>query len=141
MLCLVQRKVPCEFMQIFWILAQADALLGSCGSTFSSSASMISERPSGNLFVITGSDEAMRCASMTDQSLDLSGFTPENFASGANLDKCNCYAPQDPRGGTCIFQCSRQPRPSKCTDARHLGPDSEDAASEEVEWHQVKNFN
>merc|ERR1719356_689943 len=75
------------------ILSKADFLLGSCGSTFTNVASQLSGRPS--TFVVTGTPEAMQCASMANQPRDLSGFAYENF--GGPTEACSCYAAGEAR--------------------------------------------
>ena len=124
------------------ILSQADALLGSCGSTFTAAANLISGRSSAKLSVTTGSREGMQCASMADKSLDLSGFIPANFVGATQLHACDCYAPGDPREGACMHQCTRTPRPSKCATMRlsDISSASDKAPNEEVPWHPMKHF-
>lgn len=122
------------------ILSQSDAMLGTCGSTFTGTANLVSNRPSG-LSLETGTETTKQCASMAPQSLDVSGFIMENFA-GTNNHACDCYAPEDQRGGTCMFQCRAPPAQrlaSKCPATPPVGF-ARAEVNEEVPWHQVKQF-
>jgi len=134
------------------VLAKADAMLGSCGSTFTSIANHLSDRQSQA--VITGSPEAKQCASMQGETRDLSGFASENFVRKGAMHACDCYAPQDHLEGTCVFQCDRSPSPSKCASwqlatpsfYKNLQPQEPGllktgAMDKTVPWQKIKGFN
>jgi len=126
------------------LLAKADALIGSCGSTFSQMANRISGRDKKALptYIVTGTPEAKECASMQGETRDLSGFSKQNFVGQSNMDKCDCYAPGDALGGTCKFQCFRKSNvPSKCAAWQQKPEFSKvDESAQSVPWHQMTSF-
>lgn len=101
----------------FIILTRADALLGSCGSTFTSAANDFVGRDK-NSFVLSGTDDSLTCA-RGGKDLDYSLFEFKHFTSVDYDGTCGCYAATDVKGGTCTVAChdALHKHPSLC-DAR-----------------------
>ena len=94
----------------FMILTMADAVIGSCGSTFSHMVEVYR----GQQQLKTDSPEFSSCVAGA-KDLDYSGFAWNKISKINKFEVCNCYGPKDFKQGTCSFQCMTDEYvPSRC---------------------------